>query len=99
MEPGDVVVDASDVTALAFPLNWPGQPAPQPADEPKNPSKRSRRGRNRLAALLVPRALRRRFTARGGQLLAGWPVALSVPSPESGRFRLPSVKLTGRPLD
>jgi hypothetical protein len=54
--------------------------------------------RGRLAAMLLPRALRRKLAGRR-QPLAGWPVALSVPTPGSLNPRQPSVKMTGGPLD
>ena len=88
MQTTEFIPEADDIAILAFRLAWPGEAVPCPVTEP----------RLRLAARLIPAKLRRRFATRR-QALTGWPVALSAPSAESGRSWLPSVKLTGRPLD
>ena len=112
MQPTEFVPDAADLAVLAYRLGWPGELA---VVAPAEPTPARRRAPNHLvrfipkalrrklipAALrrkLIPAALRRKFAGRR-QPLHGWPVALSVPAPDSGRSWLPSVKITGGPLD
>ena len=103
MQPTEFVPDAADIAVLAYRLGWPGELA---AVAPAEPKPARRRAPNHLARFipkalrrkLIPAALRRKFAGRR-QPLHGWPVALSVPAPDSGRSWLPSVKITGGPLD
>ena len=94
MQPTEFVPDAADLAVLAFRLGWPGE---LPCALPAEPKPVRRRAPSRLARF-IPAALRRKFAGRR-QPLHGWPVALSVPAPDSGSSWLPSVKLTGHPLD
>jgi hypothetical protein len=101
MEPVDF--DDIDVAALAFRLAWPGEEGARPVPGAVKGLGRPERPRHPFMALLLPKKLlpkkwRRRLAARR-QVLRGWPVALSVPSSDEDSFRMPSVKLTGRPLD
>ncbi len=103
----DTGIDADAIAALAFRLTWPGEHRAALAG-PVGPRRRlvfARRpagkraaGKRSRLALLLPRSLRRKLAGRRLPL-AGWPVALSVPSPDSLHPRMPSVKLTGAPLD
>jgi hypothetical protein len=103
MQPTEFVPDAADLAVLAFRLGWPGE---LPTALPLDPKPVRRRARNSLIRFiplalrrkLIPAALRRKFAGRRLPL-HGWPVALSVPGPDDGRSWLPSVKLTGNPLD
>ncbi len=103
MQPTEFVPDAADLAVLAYRLGWPGK---LPVAAPVEPKLARRRAPSHLARFipkalrrnLIPKALRRKFAGRR-QPLQGWPVALSVPAPDSGRSWLPSVKITGGPLD
>jgi hypothetical protein len=100
MQTTEFIPDAEDIQILAFRLAWPGRASQ--AEHPPQSETRRRRSPAPAAgqglARLIPAKIRARLLARR-QALQGWPVTLSAPGPDTGRSWLPSVKLTGRPLD
>ena len=94
----DFIPDTDDLALLAFRLTWPGETAPRPAEGTRRRTRALPHPARAGLARLIPAKLRARLAARR-QPLQGWPVTLSAPGPDSGRSWLPSVKLTGRPLD
>ncbi len=98
MPPIDFIPDADDLAILAFRLAWPGETVSRPAEVIRRRKRRLPQPARAGLVRLIPAKLRARLAARR-QPLHGWPIALSAPGPESERSWLPSVKLTGRPLD